>query len=66
MNIEELGLSVRAYNALKRAGIDTLAQILELTPSQLLCIRGIGISIGMEIIRRVCDHGGVMKGGPAE
>lgn len=66
MNIEKLGLTVRAYNALKRAGIDTLEQILELTPSQLLCIRGIGIAAGMEIIRKVCDHGGVMREAPKE
>lgn len=40
--IEELDLSVRAYNCLKRAGIDTLSQLIRLEEKDLLKIRNLG------------------------
>lgn len=45
MPIEELGLSVRAYNCLKRAGISEVGQVLErlrLGDDQMLVIRNFG------------------------
>ncbi|MBN1139881.1 MAG: sigma-70 family RNA polymerase sigma factor, partial [Anaerolineae bacterium] len=42
--IEVLDLSVRAYNSLKRAGINWASQVLSLTDDELLDIQGIGIS----------------------
>ncbi|MBI2849142.1 MAG: DNA-directed RNA polymerase subunit alpha [Chloroflexi bacterium] len=40
--IEELDLSVRAYNCLKRSGITKIGQILEMSPEELLAVRNFG------------------------
>ncbi|MHB1414755.1 MAG: DNA-directed RNA polymerase subunit alpha [Chloroflexota bacterium] len=40
--IEELDLSVRAYNCLKRAGITKVGQVLEMTEDDLLSVRNFG------------------------
>ncbi|MHB9090476.1 MAG: DNA-directed RNA polymerase subunit alpha, partial [Chloroflexota bacterium] len=40
--IEELDLSVRAYNCLKRAGITKVGQVLEMTEDDLLAVRNFG------------------------
>ena len=42
MPIEELGLSVRTYNCLKRSNIATVGQILERTEEDLLALRNFG------------------------
>lgn len=42
MEIEFIGLSKRAYNALMRNGLHTVEDVLELKPKQLLSKRGIG------------------------
>ena len=41
-SIEELELSVRAYNCLKREGVDTVEKLLEYTEDELLDIRNFG------------------------
>ncbi len=40
--IEDLNLSVRAYNCLKRAGITKAGQVLEMTVDDLLAVRNFG------------------------
>ncbi len=40
--IEELGLSVRAYNCLKRSGLMTVGQVLEKSEDELLALRNFG------------------------
>lgn len=40
--IEDLGLSVRAYNCLKRSGLMTVGQVLEKTEEELLALRNFG------------------------
>ena len=40
--IEELDLSVRAYNCLKRAGINTVDQLRSMTEEELLSVRNLG------------------------
>ena len=50
MKIEELGLSDRARNAMRREGIETVEYLLELTPRQVLCIRGVGKKLAAEIM----------------
>lgn len=50
MSIDELGLSDRARNALRRNGIETVEYLLELTPRQLLCVRGVGKKLAAEIM----------------
>ena len=40
--IEELDLSVRSYNCLKRQGVNTIGQLTECTEDDLLNIRNFG------------------------
>jgi DNA-directed RNA polymerase subunit alpha len=40
--IEELALSVRAYNCLKRSGLMTVGQVLEKSEEELLALRNFG------------------------
>src|SRR5919197_5266279 len=40
--IEDLDLTVRAYNCLKRAGITKVGQVLEMTEDDLLGVRNFG------------------------
>ena len=42
MNIDELELSVRSYNCLKRAGIHSVRQLVEFSENDLLNIRNFG------------------------
>ena len=42
MDIWELDLSVRAYNCLKRAGIDTVEQLKEKSEDELMRVRNLG------------------------
>jgi len=51
--IEILGLSVRAYNCLKRAGIDTVGALLALTSDDLLSIQNLGVKTLAEIQKKV-------------
>lgn len=53
MKIEELNLSARAYNALKRANINTVKDILQLAPDELMRTRSIGEKVFMEIMEKV-------------
>ena len=47
--IEELRLSIRAYNALKRVGINRIAELSEKTPSDLRTIKNLGSKTLTEI-----------------
>jgi DNA-directed RNA polymerase subunit alpha len=42
MPIEELDLTVRSYNCLKREGINTVAELINLSEDQLMNIRNFG------------------------
>ena len=42
MKIEELGLTDRTRRALQRNGVQTVEQLLEMTPTQFFSRRGIG------------------------
>lgn len=42
MTIEELDLSVRAFNCLKRAGINTVEELIQKTPSDMMKVRNLG------------------------
>ena len=44
MKIENLNLSVRTYNCLKRKGIDTVEQLQSMSDDELMSIRSFGIS----------------------
>jgi RNA polymerase sigma factor (sigma-70 family) len=47
--IEVLGLSVRAYNCLRRVGIDTVERLAAMSDDDLLAIRNLGINSLTEI-----------------
>ena len=42
MAIEELDLSVRSYNCLKRAGINTVAELVERDEEEMMKVRNLG------------------------
>lgn len=55
--IEELNLSVRAFNVFKRNGFDTVEQVLDKTPHQLCNYRGIGEKIVEEFCCKARNEG---------
>ena len=56
-SIEDLSLSVRAYNCLKRSGLMTLGQILEKSEEELLGLRNFGEKSYYELIDRLREMG---------
>lgn len=42
MTIDELELSVRSYNCLKRAGINTVEELINKTPDEMMKVRNLG------------------------
>ena len=54
--IEELELSVRAYNCLKRAGINTIGQLQELSEEKLLRVRNLGLKSTAEIQSKLKEY----------
>ena len=57
MTIEELELSVRAYNCLKRASINSMAELLQKSEHDLLNIKNFGKKSSDEVIERLRDFG---------
>ena len=55
--VEELDLSVRAYNCLKRAGIHTLQDITAMTEDEMMKIRNLGKKSLKEVLEKVKDMG---------
>lgn len=51
MPIEEMGLTVRTYNCLKRAGLDTVQDLLDTDLNGLKRVR----NLGLHCIREICD-----------
>ena len=56
-SIEELDFSVRAYNCLKRAGIETLNDLSKKTESEMLKIRNLGQKSLKEVIEKAKKMG---------
>jgi DNA-directed RNA polymerase subunit alpha len=57
MKIEQLDLSVRLFNALKRSGIYTVAQILKLTEEDVMRLRSLGRKSFRELKEKLVEHG---------
>lgn len=55
--IEELGLSVRAYNCLKRSGLTTVGLVLEKSEEELLALRNFGEKSYEELRDKLVEHG---------
>lgn len=56
-SIGELELSVRSYNCLKRAGINTVSELTKLTPEELVNVRNLGKKSLDEIYQKLSDMG---------
>ena len=57
VSIEELELSIRAYNCLKRANIFTLADLLKKSERELMEIKNFGRKSALEVIDKVHEMG---------
>lgn len=57
MHIQELNLSVRAYNCLMRAGITTTEELSEKTVDEMMRVRNLGRSSLTEILNVMKTHG---------
>lgn len=55
--VEELDLSVRAYNCLKRAGLHTLQDLTNMSESEMMKIRNLGKKSLKEVIEKIKDMG---------
>ena len=42
MTIEELDLSVRAFNCLKRAGVNSVGDLINKSPEEMMKVRNLG------------------------
>lgn len=60
--IEELGLSVRSYNCLRRAGKNTVGDVAEMTADELSRVRNLGRKSMEEVIRKLREMGVPLKG----
>ena len=63
ITLEELGLSVRSYNCLKRAGVNTLRDVSEMTFDELCYVRNIGKKSVDEICAVLTKYGIRLKKG---
>jgi len=57
MTIEELELSVRAYNSLKRAGINTVTELLNRSEDEMAKVRNLGRKSLEEVINKLDSLG---------
>lgn len=57
MTIEELDLSVRSFNCLKRAGINTVADLVNTSEDDMMKVRNLGRKSLEEVIKKLTDMG---------
>ena len=57
MNIDELELSVRSYNCLKRAGINTVEELCSKTSDEMMKVRNLGRKSLEEVLAKLKDLG---------
>ncbi|HHW24063.1 MAG TPA: DNA-directed RNA polymerase subunit alpha [Clostridiales bacterium] len=53
MSIEELDMSVRSFNCLKRAGIDTVADLVSKTEEEMMKVRNLGKKSLEEVVSKL-------------
>ena len=61
MVIEDLDLSVRSYNCLRRAGINTVKDLIEKTEDDMLKVRNLGKKSLEEVMKKIDDLGLKLK-----
>ncbi len=57
MMIEDLDLSVRSYNCLKRAGIQTVEELTQKTEEEMMRVRNLGKKSLKEVKDKILEHG---------
>lgn len=57
MQVEELELSVRSYNCLKRAGINTVEELVKRTEADMLKVRNLGKKSLQEVKEKLAEYG---------
>ena len=61
MTIEELDLSVRSYNCLKRAGINYVSDLAQKTEDEMMKVRNLGRKSLDEVKKKLIDIGVSMR-----
>ena len=57
MSIDEIELSVRSYNCLKRAGINTVQELCSKTPDEMMKVRNLGRKSLDEVLEKLKELG---------
>jgi DNA-directed RNA polymerase subunit alpha len=57
MNLDELELSVRAYNCIKRAGINTVEDLCNMTAEDMMKVKNLGRKCLEEVIEAMKANG---------
>ena len=57
MTIEELDLSVRAFNCLKRAGVNTVADLINKSQDEMMKVRNLGKKSLEEVLAKLDSLG---------
>ncbi|EAX47601.1 DNA-directed RNA polymerase, alpha subunit [Thermosinus carboxydivorans Nor1] len=65
MTIEDLDLSVRSYNCLKRAGINTVAELTQKTEEEMMKVRNLGRK-SLEEVKKKLEELGLSLAEPEE
>ena len=60
--IEEMELSVRSYNCLKRAGIETVGDLAKKTKGEMMKVRNMGAKSMEEVIAKLESYGITLEG----
>ena len=63
MNIDELELSVRSYNCLKRAGINTVEELINRSSDDMMKVRNLGRKSLEEVLNKLKELGLSLKSG---
>ncbi len=61
MNIDELELSVRSYNCLKRAGINTVEELINRSSEDMMKVRNLGRKSLEEVLNKLKELGLSLK-----
>ena len=61
MTIEELDLSVRSFNCLKRAGIDTVEDLINRSEEDMIKVKNLGKKSLDEVINKLASLGLALK-----
>ena len=66
MNIDELELSVRSFNCLKRANINTVEELCSKTPEEMMKVRNLGRKSLEEVLTKLKELGLSLNAGKEE